>query len=136
MRSGTDPEQVEITLDPHSEEMIGECCSGTPGRMILRLIVSENTVQGEPVKGSITLHESRKIYDKGYTLAEVGDIPAGLGQEEAEMRRTFNLGLGMLLVVPPEGEAACAAACEAAGERAFAVGEVVASDGPAHVQFA
>lgn len=86
MRSGTDPEQVEITLDPRSEEIIRECCSEAPGRMILRLIVSENTVQGEPVKGSITLHESRKIYDKGYTLAEVGDIPAGLGQEEAEMR--------------------------------------------------
>lgn len=86
MRSGTDPEQVEITLDPRSEEIIRECCSEAPGRMILRLIVSENTVQGEPVKGSITLHESRKIYDKGYTLAEVSDIPSALEQEEAEMR--------------------------------------------------
>lgn len=86
MRSGTDPEQVVITLDPRSEEMIRECCAGAPGRTILRLIVAENTVQGEPVKGSISLHESRKIYDKGYTLAEVGDIPPALEQEEAEMR--------------------------------------------------
>jgi len=86
MRSGMDPEQVVITLDPRSEEMIKECCEGAPGRTILRLIVAENTVQGEPVKGSISLHESRKIYDKGYTLAEVGGVPPVLEQQEAEMR--------------------------------------------------
>jgi phosphoribosylformylglycinamidine cyclo-ligase len=52
-----------------------------------------------------------------------------------EMRRTFNLGLGMLLVVAPGAVAAVIAACEAAGERAFAVGEVTAAAGPPHVEF-
>ena len=86
MRSGTDPEQVVITLTPQSEEMIKECCEKSPGRTILRLIVAENTLQGEPVKGSISLHESRKIYDKEDILADMSDIPSALEREEAEMR--------------------------------------------------
>ena len=55
-----------------------------PGRTILRLIVRK-TPSGEPVKGSISLHESRKIYDKGYTLARWA-TSRRLEQEEAEMR--------------------------------------------------
>jgi phosphoribosylformylglycinamidine cyclo-ligase len=63
-------------------------------------------------------------------------IQLGANVPLEEMRRTFNLGLGMLLVVPPADEARCIAACEAAGERAFAVGSVVAAAGEPHVEFA
>ena len=52
-----------------------------------------------------------------------------------EMRRTFNLGLGMLLVVPAAEVAACVEACAAAGERPFLVGEVIAVEGEARVLF-
>ena len=45
---------------------------------------------------------------------------------EEEMRRTFNLGLGLLLVVAPEGVDAVSAALEAEGETVHRVGEVVA----------
>ena len=53
-----------------------------------------------------------------------------------EMRRTFNLGLGMLVCVPAEREAEAAALLERCGERVFSVGEVAASDAPdAPVEF-
>lgn len=44
---------------------------------------------------------------------------------EAEMRRTFNCGLGMVLVVPGEQAEAVAAAAAELGERAAVVGQVV-----------
>ncbi len=43
-----------------------------------------------------------------------------------EMFRTFNMGLGLLLVVPPSDAAAAAVALERAGERARVVGEITA----------
>lgn len=54
-------------------------------------------------------------------LQREGDV------EEAEMRRTFNLGLGLVLVVEPSRADAVRAALEEAGERASLVGEVVPS---------
>ena len=44
--------------------------------------------------------------------------------EAAEMRRTFNMGLGYLLVVRPGDAARAAQSLSAAGERAFDVGEI------------
>ena len=53
-----------------------------------------------------------------------------------EMRRTFNCGLGLLLIVPAADVQSCIAACESTGERAFAVGEVIAGSGEPYVEFA
>lgn len=44
--------------------------------------------------------------------------------DDAEMRRTFNMGLGYLLVVRPGDAARAAQALSAAGERVFDVGEI------------
>ena len=44
--------------------------------------------------------------------------------EDAEMRRTFNMGLGFLLVVRPGDAAHAAQILSAAGERVFNVGEI------------
>lgn len=49
----------------------------------------------------------------------------GGGIAEAEMRRTFNLGLGMVAIVAPEAADAVVRDLTAAGEAAFIVGEVV-----------
>src|SRR6185312_1053303 len=59
-------------------------------------------------------------------LAEAGGI------EEAEMLRTFNCGVGLIVVVAPEQAEAVAEAFKHAGERIASIGEIVAGDG---VQF-
>jgi phosphoribosylformylglycinamidine cyclo-ligase len=48
---------------------------------------------------------------------------AGAGVDDAELRRTFNLGLGMVIVVP--ADAAARAAEILAGSRARVVGRLV-----------
>ena len=52
-------------------------------------------------------------------LRRVGNIP------EADYRRTFNLGVGMILAVPARGAARAEAILDKAGESAFRIGAVV-----------
>ena len=52
-------------------------------------------------------------------LQEAGNV------EEAEMRRTFNCGIGLVLVVPAEAAAEARARLPAAGERVYAIGDIV-----------
>ena len=56
-------------------------------------------------------------------IQRAGDV------DEAEMRRTFNLGLGLVVVTAPEGADAVVAAFRAAGQPADIVGEVIPSSG-------
>lgn len=51
-------------------------------------------------------------------LQELG----GIGEEE--MFHTFNMGIGMVVVVPPRGAEGVVAAFERCGEKAFVIGEV------------
>ena len=51
-------------------------------------------------------------------LQQTGDVP------EDDMRRTFNLGVGMILIVAPSDADNVIAQLNAAGERAFAIGEL------------
>jgi phosphoribosylformylglycinamidine cyclo-ligase len=60
---------------------------------------------------------------------------ASAGVERAEMRRTFNVGLGLVMVVPAADVERVRAACDGAGESSFLVGEIVAGEGPARVEF-
>ncbi len=51
--------------------------------------------------------------------------------DEKEMRRTFNLGLGMIVVLPPDQAEKAAAFLKEKGEKPFLVGEIVkGGDGP------
>ena len=52
-------------------------------------------------------------------IQEVGDVP------EDDMRRTFNLGVGLVAVVPEEKKARALAVLGALGEPAFEIGRVV-----------
>jgi phosphoribosylformylglycinamidine cyclo-ligase len=51
------------------------------------------------------------------------------GVTDAEMRRTFNMGVGFVMVVNPQRAEALVDALSAAGERAFVMGEVVDREG-------
>jgi phosphoribosylformylglycinamidine cyclo-ligase len=51
------------------------------------------------------------------------------GIDAADMPRTFNCGLGMLVIVDPARAEAAKAALEAAGETVFVVGRMVARRG-------
>jgi phosphoribosylformylglycinamidine cyclo-ligase len=61
-------------------------------------------------------------------LQDAGDVPTG------EMRDVFNLGLGLIAVLPPDAVAAARAAAVAAGVATWTVGEV--RRGPRAVRFA
>jgi phosphoribosylformylglycinamidine cyclo-ligase len=69
-----------------------------------------------------------------------GLIAEGGGVTDEEMRRTFNLGVGMLVAVPADRAAEATALLERAGEQVFPVGEVLPADAPdapdAPVEFA
>lgn len=57
-----------------------------------------------------------------------------LGQvADAEMLRTFNMGVGLVMVLPPERVADCLAALAAAGHEAWRIGRVVAGTGEPRV---
>jgi phosphoribosylformylglycinamidine cyclo-ligase len=58
-------------------------------------------------------------------IAERGPV------EEHEMRRTFNLGVGLVAVVAPEAAAEAIAVLEESGERAWRFGEVIRAEGRA-----
>src|SRR5258707_1331869 len=62
----------------------------------------------------------------GGETAEMGALYAP--GDDGEMRRTFNMGLGFLLVVAADDVAAAAQLLATAGERVFTVGEIVAGD--------
>ncbi|MFA9409659.1 MAG: phosphoribosylformylglycinamidine cyclo-ligase [Deltaproteobacteria bacterium] len=51
------------------------------------------------------------------------------GVADAEMRRTFNLGVGFTMVVAPERASSLVDALNASGERAFVMGEVTNREG-------
>ena len=50
------------------------------------------------------------------------------GVDEAEMRRAFNCGIGMVVIVAPDAEATVRAALESEGETVSRIGEVIARD--------
>jgi phosphoribosylformylglycinamidine cyclo-ligase len=70
-----------------------------------------------------------RIRDASWPEPVVFSLLARAGIERGEMRRTFNLGLGMVIAVAAADAQRAVAALEAAGEQAFVVGEVAPGDG-------
>jgi phosphoribosylformylglycinamidine cyclo-ligase len=77
-----------------------------------------------------------RLDEKQWPTPRVFEKIAAAGVARAEMRRTFNCGLGLVAVVAASEAERARAAFESAGERAFVVGEIVRGDGEAHVEFA
>jgi phosphoribosylformylglycinamidine cyclo-ligase len=76
-----------------------------------------------------------RLDERRWPLPAVFSKIAAAGVARAEMRRTFNCGLGLVAVVAAADAERAKAAFEGAGERAFIVGEIVGGDGPARVEF-
>jgi phosphoribosylformylglycinamidine cyclo-ligase len=62
-------------------------------------------------------------------LADVGNIA------QNEMLRTFNCGIGMIVVVAPKDAAAVSAAFTKAGEQVTTIGAVIRADGEDRVVY-
>jgi phosphoribosylformylglycinamidine cyclo-ligase len=63
---------------------------------------------------------------RSYERPAIFRVIAGGGPvEEDEMRRTFNLGVGLCVVMSPEGAARAIEALHGAGEQAWTLGEVI-----------
>jgi len=63
-------------------------------------------------------------------LARGGDV------DGAEMLRTFNMGIGMVICVPADRAVEATTLLQRADEQVFSIGEVVAADAPdAPVEF-
>ncbi len=76
-----------------------------------------------------------RLDDKRWPEPAIFGRIAESGVERAEMRRTFNLGIGMVLVTAPDQLGVVREACEREGESCHEIGEVVAGEGPARVEF-
>ncbi len=88
--------------------------------------------------GGITENLNRALPDTLDALVEVGTwtmepivayVCAAARLDEMEALKTFNMGLGMVLIVEPEEADAVQASLEAQGEKVFRVGRVVAGSG-------
>jgi phosphoribosylformylglycinamidine cyclo-ligase len=58
------------------------------------------------------------------------DVMSRLGQvDQEEMYRVFNMGIGLILVVPPDSVSGVLARATALGDRGWQIGEIVSSTG-------
>ena len=76
-----------------------------------------------------------RLDPNAWSVPGVFDLIASAGVEEAEMRRTFNMGLGMVVFVAATDADAAVTCLREAGEEARVVGEVCARDSGEAVRF-
>jgi phosphoribosylformylglycinamidine cyclo-ligase len=77
-----------------------------------------------------------RLDEKSWPQLPVFAKIAASGVARSEMRRTFNCGLGLVAVVAAGDAERVRAAFEAAGERAFVVGDIAPGSGASRVEFA
>jgi phosphoribosylformylglycinamidine cyclo-ligase len=76
-----------------------------------------------------------RLDEKKWSRPAIFDAIETAGVAPDELRRTFNGGIGMVLVVPPHDLKKVMQACEQAGERAYHIGDIVLDQGPSRVEF-
>jgi phosphoribosylformylglycinamidine cyclo-ligase len=116
----------------------------TPTRIYAKQILE--LIRDHPVKGiahitggGITENLPRvfpagvraKIFRKGWAIPPVFEVLSRLGQvDREEMYRVFNMGIGLILVVPVAAASSVLAKAAALGDRGWVIGEIVAGDEP------
>ncbi|MCI4441568.1 phosphoribosylformylglycinamidine cyclo-ligase [Tibeticola sp.] len=119
-----------------------------PTRLYVRSVLS--ALEQHPIKalahitgGGLIENIPRVLPDGTAAALKLGSWPrselfawlqATAAIDDHEMNRTFNNGIGMVVVVAPEAAAACAATLEQQGERVYEIGSIVErGEGPAVV---
>jgi len=77
-----------------------------------------------------------KINRKAWTVPPVFQTLGKLGEvDREEMYRVFNMGIGLVLVVPPSSVSAVLAKAAALGDRGWLIGEMVSTTGGPEVEY-
>lgn len=138
-------EQAKLTVASRMSELdgsIGEVLL-TPTRIYAKQILA--LVEQFPIKGiahitggGITENLPRvfpkalraRITRSAWSVPPIFEVMSRLGQvDREEMYRVFNMGIGLILVVPPDSVSGVLARAAALGDRGWQIGEIVSSTG-------
>ncbi|OQW33525.1 MAG: phosphoribosylformylglycinamidine cyclo-ligase [Nitrospira sp. SG-bin1] len=138
-------EQAQLTVASRIPELggsLGEVLL-TPTRIYAKQILS--LVEQFPIKGiahitggGITENLPRvlpkgtraRITRTAWSVPPIFDVMSRLGQiEREEMYRVFNMGIGLILVVPPDAVSVVLARAAALGDQGWQIGEILSSTG-------
>jgi len=136
-------DQAQLTMAsrlPELDRPLGEVLL-TPTRIYAKQILS--LIQGFPIKavahitgGGITENLPRvfpqgvraKISRNAWPVPAIFEVMSRLGQvDREEMYRVFNMGIGLILVVPPASVSGVLAHTATLGDRGWQIGEIVSS---------
>ena len=84
----------------------------------------------ENLNRALNDHVDAQVNEGSWTQPPIIDFvveKAGLSREEA--LKTFNCGIGMCVICPPEVERAAIEQLESTGEKVFKIGSVIPGDG-------
>ena len=151
----------KVCIEGRTEEELREAREDLGGQSILEVLLTPTRIYVKPVRAVMEqvpggIRALAHITGGGITENLNRALPAGVNAEvdlgtwpippvvrfaceqanlsEAEALKTFNMGLGMVLIVDPAAAEAVEAALAAAGEETYRVGRIVA--GEAEVQYA
>ena len=151
----------KVCIEGRTEEELREAREDLGGQSILEVLLTPTRIYVKPVRAVMEqvpggIRALAHITGGGITENLNRALPAGVNAEvdlgtwpippvvrfaceqanlsEAEALKTFNMGLGMILIVNPDEAEAVEAALADAGEQAFRVGRIVAGGG--EVQYA
>ena len=151
----------KVCIEGRTEEELREAREDLGGQSILEALLTPTRIYVKPVRAVMEqvpggIRALAHITGGGITENLNRALPAGVNAEvdlgtwpippvvrfaceqanlsEAEALKTFNMGLGMVLIVDPAAAEAVEAALAAAGEDTYRVGRIVAGEG--EVQYA
>ena len=151
----------KVCIEGRTEEELREAREDLGGQSILEALLTPTRIYVKPVRAVMEqvpggIRALAHITGGGITENLNRALPAGVNAEvdlgtwpippvvrfaceqanlsEAEALKTFNMGLGMVLIVDPAAAEAVEAALAAAGEETYRVGRIVA--GESEVQYA
>ena len=151
----------KVSIEGRTEEELREAREDLGGQSILEVLLTPTRIYVKPVRAVMEqvpggIRALAHITGGGITENLNRALPAGVNAEvdlgtwpippvvrfaceqanlsEAEALKTFNMGLGMVLIVDPAAAEAVEAALAVAGEETYRVGRIVAGEG--EVQYA